>query len=386
MRYVSVITVAAIGIAVVALVLLRYRAIQHQRLRNLRDSVTIICHERDMHRERRRIYHEVAASCDTDDPDESMFRAAQLYKRGVWGSWSPCPDVADALCRSLVLHGRDADLRTEAMQLLYEPHVAESLGPPLPPDLAERVLYRFRTRPQLPPSTTTITPATTNRVDTHHPEPRTETPRHAPPRIRSDSQNSHQHTVVASTRKVLDNLPGVNDTDIIRTVESYIQSETDPLITDETKAKALHALDSINTIESAQFNGLTEQQALARVWNHTKPEERDMVVQQLASAIEHGQPVCHTGKMTRLASTVGRVIPTWQVKEMLQSEAARIRDTTLENATASEKRDYMEHDDAPLKDAMVREFRDVASATMDREGFDASVLQPTVDAIIDHGF
>lgn len=382
MRLASVITVTVTAILVLMAVYLRYRQIQQQRLRDLRDSVIIIHHERDIHRKRLEIYHEMIGSCESANTDESMFQAALFYKRGVWGSWSPCPEISDMLCRSLVLHGRDPDLRTDAMQLLYEPNTQESLGPPLPPDLAERVLFRFQTRPppRIEPGThrPDQSPANRHRTTTHRPDP--------PPAIRSDPQNSHQHTVVASTRKAFERMPSVDDSDIVHTIESYIQSETDPMITDETKAKALHALDSINTIESAQFNGLTEQQALARVWNRAKPEERDQVIQQLASAIEHGQPVCHTGKMTRLASTVDRVIPTWQVKEMLQSEAARIRLHCLDKASASEKRDYMENDDAPLKDDMVREFRDVASATMDREGFDTSVLQPTVDAIIDHGF
>jgi hypothetical protein len=357
MHLASVISITIIALVAITLVMHHTNRRRTTRLQTLRQTMPLVP---------RPVHEDLARTVESKSPDEAMLYAAQLYKRGVYGRFAPQPDIAHALCRSIVLHGRSRDLRMDAMQLLYEPEVNEAQGSPFPTDIADHAMDRFlKSAPAQPKD--------------HPPSP--------PVVIRSDPQNAHQHTVVASTRKRLESMDALDDSDIIAIVEAHIESNTDDHITDETKAKALHALDSINTIESTQFGGVTEQQVLARVWNRAKPEERDIIIQQLASAIEHGSPVCHTGKVTRLVGAVDHhVLPTWQVREQLQSEAARIRNAVLDKATPSEIQDYNTNDDAPLRQRMIDEFSSVSAAYMKKEGFDTNVLQPTIDAIIDHGF
>jgi hypothetical protein len=261
------------------------------------------------------------------------------------------------------------------MTLLYDmPEIEDTTSPVIPTDLADQCLRRY------------YQDRHTNRATRFHraaaaPIPSPPAPRPPKAAVHDDPQSSHQHTVVATSRTALHALDDVNDGDIISRIESYIQRDTDPLMTDETRAKALHALDSINTIESTQFPGLTERQALARVWNRVDASERDQVIHQLADSIEHGMPVCHTGKMTRLASVVDTVLPTWQVKELLYSEAARIRDDTLKDASATATREYMESDDSRLKDAMLASFNTYATDFMARHEMSPSVMSPMVEEV-----
>jgi len=369
MHIASVISITIITLVAIALVMTQNRR-RTKRRHTLRQETPLIP------RPIQQVHEDLVRAIHSKSPDDAVLYAAQLYKRGVYGIFAPQPDIAHTLCRTIVLHGTSRDLRTDAMTLLYEPMVEEVEGSPIPRDIADRALDRFLTAiPRAPAQTT---------HQIHHSVQ--QKPDAPPVVVRSDPQNSHQHTVVASTRKSLESMDALDDTDIIAIVESHIESNTDEHITDETKAKALHALDSINTIESVQFGGVTEQQVLARVWNRAKPEERDRIIQQLASAIENGTPVCHTGKVTRLVSAVDNVIPTWQVREILQSEASRIRSSVLDKATPTEIQDYNANDDAPLRQRMIDEFSSASTAYMNKEGFDAHVLQPTIDAIIDHGF
>lgn len=378
---IAIALVAAIGIMV--WLIHKYR--KQQYLTELRESVPLVIEQPAIDVEKERAYTEICDRVATLDPEDAMLYTASLYKRGVHGLFRSDPETSHALCRSLILHGAQRDIRTDAMTLLYENPPCEDATTcsSFPADLANMVLHRFKTEPTPPVRTSVRTPPARTPVRTPvrtPPTPKTK------PKIPDDPQNSHQHTVVATSRTALSKLPHVCDRDIMSTVEQYIQSDTDQMMTDETKAKALHALDSLNTIESAQFDGLTERQALARVWNTVAPEERDLVIHQLADSIERGMPVCHTGKMTRLASTVDTVLPSWQVKEVLFSEAARIRDETLKNATSTEERAYNEDPESSLKDRMVSSFKDYSSDFLSKHNMSKSVMQPIIDDVIDHGF
>jgi hypothetical protein len=372
MLVIFLLLVIAILVTIVATAYTVSRYRRHRELASLRDTVILVRTPDHTETQRRRVYAIHTGRADNLDPEMAMLYTARLYIRGIHGLWRPDIDTGHRLCRELVLNGTDSETRTEAMTLLYDtPDIQDTLSPVMPGDMADHCLRRY------------YRDKDTTRASRFHPVAPPQTPpQQRPPRaIHDDPQSSHQHTVVATSRTALHALDPVDDRDIVSRIESYIQRDTDPLMTDETRAKALHALDSINTIESTQFPGLTEQQALARVWNQVDASERDQVIYQLSDSIEHGMPVCHTGKMTRLASVVDRVLPTWQVKELLYSEAARIRDDTLKDASATETREYMESDDSRLKDAMVASFNTYATDFMARHEMSPSVMSPIVDEV-----
>jgi hypothetical protein len=378
MHYYWIILIAiTLSVAIGVMIWLIHKYKKQQYLTTLRESVPLVIEQPAVDVEKERAYTEACDRAAALDPEDAMLYTATLYKRGVHGLFRPDPETSHTLCRALILHGAQRDIRTDAMTLLYEdsPHESTASSSPFPSELAGTVLHRFKTEPK------------PTRVEPIQPKPIQPKLQPKPkPKIPDDPQNSHQHTVVATSRSALSKLPHVNDTDIISTVEQYIQSDTDPMMTDETKAKALHTLDSLNTIESAQFDGMTERQALARVWDTLEPHQRDTVIHQLADSIEHGMPVCHTGKMTRLASTVDTVLPSWQVKELLLSEASRIRDDVITSATATEERQYQENDNSPLKERMVDQFKEAAAAFVDKHGMSTHVMQPIVDDTIEYGF
>jgi hypothetical protein len=381
MHVIFILLVMAILAAIAATAYTVYRYRRHRELTSLRDTVILVQTPDHTETQRRRVYAMHTERAAILDPDMAMLYTARLYIRGIHGLWRPDVETGHRLCRELVLNGTDSETRTEAMTLLYDtPEIEDTQSPVLPGDMADQCLRRYYRDTH----TTRATRFHRAAATPPQPPPAPIPPIPRPPKaaVHDDPQSSHQHTVVATSRTALHALDDVNDGDIISRIESYIQRDTDPLMTDETRAKALHALDSINTIESTQFPGLTERQALARVWNRVDASERDQVIHQLADSIEHGMPVCHTGKMTRLASVVDTVLPTWQVKELFQSEAARIREDTLKNASATETREYMESDDSRLKDAMLASFNTYATDFMARHELSPSVMSPMVDEVV----
>lgn len=368
----ALVSIVCLASVLTLLVLLYNRHRRIYRVRCLRGSVRLVTTESERNRKRNLVLGEILGKCSTD---EGLFELANLYKRGLYGLWSPNPYAADDLCRHLVLFGRCPDIKTDSMNLLYEenPRATDCSGPVVP--LSHENIIRkslvSRIKRTTPPSA--IKPMI---------EPRRPTP------IRSDAQNSHQHSVVVSSRNTLKALPHTSDTDILDVIESYIGSDyVDPLILDETKAKALHALDTITTFESEQFDGISEKQALARIW--TTPKNRDLLIHQLASSIEDGMPVCHTGKMTRFASVLDDgmgVIPMYAVKDDLLQKALSIREKYLSSSSESEKQDYLENDDSTLKEKMVRDFMEEASSYSKYGGYDSNVMRPVIDEIAEHGF
>jgi len=378
MRY-RVLVSVCLAMLVMTTVVWYFRRKRQKETCTLRGIVRLVTTASDVERRREATLHRLLEKCPHSE--DGLLSMATFYKRGVYGLWSPNPPVADALCRHLVLYGKDCDVKTDAMSLLYEqaPDSVDCRGPVIPPGHADRMISSVIIPPYPIPSR--------QRFEQRHvslpPSPKIQ----KKPVVRSDPQNSHQHSVVTSSRNALCAIPPVDDTDILKAVESYIASDCDPLIQDETKAKALHALDSITSFESPQFNGLSEKQALARVWS--TPHHRDILVQQLASSIEDGLPVCHTGKMTRFASTLDNgqsVIPMHVVKSSLLQKAASIRDAYLSSGSVSEREDYHQNDDSILRDKMVNAFVEDAKVYIQESGFDSGVMHPVIDDITENGF
>ncbi|MGA1563954.1 MAG: hypothetical protein ACO35C_04965 [Pontimonas sp.] len=355
----------------------RRRVSKRRCLDEIRATIKTIESQMDMDRQSSRVLADLEARLKKLDPPEAVFHLAQTLKRGVYPFYRPDPDAADKACRALVLSGCRDDLRTEAMTLLYEdgPASLDCAGVPFPDSLFLETMARYRRH-----------------------APRHETPvcvrQHTPPRRRrpeptivpvpADPQNSHQHSVVATSRNALSGLAACDDATIVSQVEDFIASGCSPLLMEETRSKALHALDSIDNTHVHQFD-MSERQALARVWNEPGVD-RDTVVQQLASAIEHGLPVCHTGKMTRLASCLDtgddtRVLGTAETKQILYTMASRIRDSILERAAPSERDDYEHNDDSTLKQRMVDEFDRESGDFVQSNGLSPAVMHPVLDEI-----
>jgi len=293
--------------------------------------------------------------------EDAMLYLASVYKRGIFPHFAPDPLYADEILRSLVLSGDrvSKDTRSKALSLLYSPGVGgmdlKESAPSVPRDVGVAAQQQTHLR---------------RMVD----EPPTQIP---------DLQNAHDHGVVSTakhTLRALDVGPGAAET-IVTDVEEYIGTQCD-IESDETKARALHAIDSLTDHPSTQFDGSSEVEVLARVWND-EPDKRDLVVHALSSMIENGAPVCHTGKMTRMLDVVKPVLSMAHIREELQHEATRIRDTTLTAGTSQQREEYEVCDSSSLQKKMVDAFDQYVHGLVSRTGVSMTVLQPFCDDVKD---
>lgn len=135
-------------------------------------------------------------------------------------------------------------------------------------------------------------------------------------RAGSDSQNVHDSGIQNGLAKFVKDLAGRypmssrSVSDALREVRQQVNSA--PL---EVATRAEQVLDRIeSSVGTMVKTGLSEADTLALVWHHAQrfeaaPQLRENIVTQLAESIEHGQPVCTTGRMTRLAAAFEGIDP-----------------------------------------------------------------------------
>jgi len=184
--------------------------------------------------------------------------------------------------------------------------------------------------------------------------PYTETPAtfHVEP-IENDPQNSLDSGVVQSTHMILRDLPTFN---LSRDdIDEYISSCS---LGDDTRTKALHALETLSHEDVG--TGIIEYDALSNVWNATP--HKDTVILQLASMIENGVPVCHSGKLGRLASVMDtgesayRVVPIWVLRQYASNIAPVARREILETLSHQNRVTYETMGDEVITKKMIDTF------------------------------
>ena len=366
------------------LALLRHK-VNDTRARAAREDELRARHARD------RLWHIVH---DTSTPAwERMVDMAKLYHRGVYPYYRPDIETGHALCRTVILHAPTGQAKTDARVLLFSaPEPGDTLDThpgaralPIEPAgvLTKRAMatkcHRVpdRTAPPagLPRTVVRLGPTAVQRTR---------------PLARPDSQNAHDHGVVKHVAKILTSLPPVADTDepaVQREVEDHIANDCD--ISDDAKAAALQVMESLRETVDNPVLGLSEQQALARVWR--RAVHKDLVVQQLASGLELGQPVCHSGKMARLAAALDdgesetRVLPIWAIRDQLGTTAAAVRDQVLAGASAADADAYTAGDSF-LKQQMETAFKAKCEDFVKQTGVSSVVLRPIIDDLVEYGF
>ena len=208
-----------------------------------------------------------------------------------------------------------------------------------------------------------------------------------------DSQNVHDHSVVAVTRKNLETIgadkAGRADTSAIVTAILENKDMSPAQVSD-----AIAVLEDLGDDMHSGF-GVSEKGALAAVWTKIQSEQDDglkanlveTLGKQLASGVENGHVVCSTGKITRLMGTFDgtgddtlvEAKPLWAVKEELGTLAAKVRDDKVEALDESQKRDYERGDMPELDRLMTDEFTDKATALYCKElGMKEAIVLPIV--------
>jgi hypothetical protein len=224
------------------------------------------------------------------------------------GSRCPDPDVSRHCMIQVLIRTEipDEDNGADHLPLIPGYSIAE---------LAQRYYHQQQTMtPTTPP------PTPQRRVITNVPEVL----------IPNDPQNVHDHGVMRSLSKKLKGLP-VPETLQESTVEEVRAYILDCESTEETKRNALETLDSLSDVAHSVL-GMSEQDALHRVWGSVDEDTKAILVTQLASSVENGSVVCSTGKMGRMVGTFDGIHetpirPLWAIREEIGSLAASMRDT-----------------------------------------------------------
>lgn len=300
---------------------------------------------------------------------ESLVDVGLMYQRGEYPCVRPDMDMARACLRTVALWCPDKGLVNHARARLFEGEIDPidvRLTAPAPPleigdDLIRQALDNRGNDVQI-----TTSP-------------------------RSDAQNVHDHGVMSSVRAILESMPppprdGIPDQDIVRQVETWIEDGTLD-ISDDDRANALACLQSLcgNVTHSAL--GVSELESLRRVYHRLAKEGtariRELFVKQLASCIEHGVPVCASGKIARIVATFdtpSKIKPLWVVKEEIASLASMIRAEHLGRASIADVVDYEHGRDTYLQHDMADALRErVTKEYIDRLGMCSDVIQPLID-------
>jgi hypothetical protein len=170
----------------------------------------------------------------------------------------------------------------------------------------------------------------------------------------NDSHNVHNSQVLSTIKHSLNKLKEGTKIEkptekTIREIRSYIKSFPQS----DKRDDALKSLDSIETSTSPlTFCKMKEVDALNLVWNrihdqkHNKNRNniKETLFNQLSEMIEHGKPVCSTGKFTRLIDTLNvvdedvQIKPTYAINQEMMNKSANIRSKLLEEYGEGERK------------------------------------------------
>jgi len=151
------------------------------------------------------------------------------------------------------------------------------------------------------------------------------------PLIQSDPQNVHDHGVTRSLKRILHTLetPRQNPDDTVTDVRAYI---LDSDASADLKQQALETLDSLTDTRHSTLE-TTEKDVLRTIWDAcTTNDMKNILVSQLASAVERDAVVCSTGKIGRMVGTLDGVRedtsirPVWAIREEIGRLASSMRD------------------------------------------------------------
>ena len=220
----------------------------------------------------------------------------------------------------------------------------------------------------------------------HIPLPQTEN------RVRNDSQNAHDSGVQRGMKNTINKLRDLNKYNQYaktpdkthQEIKEYLQKADN--LTKQTKSKALITLDKMMKTGNAQMSetGTNEREIMSMVWNriHSNANKKNIsnlketLALQLADATANGMPVCPSGRVTRVLSSLdkidadpslGELKPKWAIKEELNSLAARVREQVLETATLQQREAYNNPTVTPEGEALTDRMKSEIQRRCDQE-------------------
>lgn len=184
-------------------------------------------------------------------------------------------------------------------------------------------------------------------------------------RIRNDSQNVHDHTMLIAAKSNLElGGNGYSHGADFRTCSEALR----PTLNEEGK----RVLDSLTTTPHSRFDR-SEQEVLVNVWERIHAPEnqerhQDMLQalkENLESGVESGYVVCSTGKIMRMLSTLevldaGAVImrPEWAIKEEIGGKIGAVLQKKLAEADEATRSAYMSAEPTSKEEELAEGLRE----------------------------
>ena len=314
--------------------------------------------------------------------DRGALELARMYATGHYAlGIEPDHDAAMSIYRAILLYGSDSDTKREARWRLFEEPASFAdrprSGVGLPRQFADEMVRRIIANKRYEErQSARLSERQSGRPSARQSERPTEQPL-----VVNDAHNVHDSGIVGSARRRLKSLDPAPST-MRHEFEHHLVSEACDIKDDETKAMAIYALDTLSSDVHDPLLGMSEAEAADRVWARcsSDPVAKDRVVHALASSIEHGMPVCTTGKVSRLAAALDQpedMKPVWAIKQQLYALASSVRSSCLDKSSPGERHEYMHNDHSPLKTRMVEQFTTKAKEAC--PDLPSSVLTPILD-------
>jgi hypothetical protein len=144
------------------------------------------------------------------------------------------------------------------------------------------------------------------------------------------------------------------------------------------------------------YEKLTLAEILSIVWIRIKQlkdseNAKEMLLNNLVDCIQHGFPVCATGKIARIVDTLTifdesliKAKPTWMIREEIQAKVANIRDQEYNKLSNLEKKEVDSIDDSAVRDRFVNTIIDKIDSYARETYLDKEIiLESEFDKIMD---
>lgn len=216
------------------------------------------------------------------------------------------------------------------------------------------------------------------------------------PRRRNDTQNVHEHAVNRQLQLNISELyksikPDVH---VLLEIRNYISRKAKG----DKHNLAIQTLDDIerNDENFEYYQKLTLAEILSIVWIRIKQlkdseNAKEMLLNNLVDCIQHGFPVCATGKIARIVDTLTifdedliKSKPTWMIKEEIQAKAANIRDKEYDKLSNLEKKEVDSINESAVRDRFVNNIIDKIESYARETYLDKEIiLEGEFDKIMD---
>lgn len=173
-------------------------------------------------------------------------------------------------------------------------------------------------------------------------------------RIQNDMHNVHDHAVITSIQNSIDKLQKDTSIDIDCNTSMYQLRQYINTLSESDKKNDM--LKTLSTIENSKmplaFSSLSEKEILNLVWNRINSKEhqidakvlKENLVDELAECIEHGKPVCSTGRFTRILDSLNgvdnevNIKSSFMINDEMMTKSNHIRDEEYNKLPEDQKK------------------------------------------------